>query len=152
MLALNYSPKKTFVVPYQHQRLDLFNSFDDNSDNDDKRCTREGNIRSERSGEEYRQYADDTHADSAYKYDAVKHTCKILRRRLARSDTRYKSTLSLHVIGNLQRIEGNGGIKICEEYYKHYVDQKSERILELIPASDLTPVRLVTNRQKQQKA
>lgn len=54
-------------------------------------------------------------ANCTHQCDSIYHSCNIVAGRLTRSDTRYKSTIFLHIHRNLIRVDHDGRIKIGEE-------------------------------------
>ena len=99
-------------MSYQHLRLNLFNRLQNNSGNDDQRCSTEGNVRPEESVKENRDHSDDTQTDGSDKDNVIQNRSQIIHGWLARPDARDKTALLLHIVCDLQWIEGNRRIEI----------------------------------------
>ena len=107
--------QESLVVPYHHHGLDLFDRFKHNTDNDDQARSSERYRSAEHASEEEGEDTDDRKTDRADENDVVQDSVKILARRLAGTDTRDKTSALFQIVCNLQRVEGDRCIKVCEE-------------------------------------
>ena len=63
--------QKAFVITYEKLWLNLFHSFEDNTNNNDDRCTTEWNIRSEHTIKDERNHAHNDKTYCTYKYNII---------------------------------------------------------------------------------
>ena len=107
--------QKTFVISDKHLGLNLFHGLQNNTYDNDKAGSTEGNACFENTVEDVRQNTDNGKTDRTDEDDVVKNLCQVITCRLAGSDTGNKSALLLHVVRYHQRIEGNGSIEVSKE-------------------------------------
>ena len=107
--------QKPSIISNEHHGFQLIHSFQHYTDNDDQRCTTKGYICSEDTIKEERNHCDDRQAYSTNKDDIVQYILQVIYCRFTRTNTRNETSLFLHIIRYLQRIEGNGSIEIGKE-------------------------------------
>ena len=135
--------QKSLIVTHQHLRLNLLERFKHNADHDDQRCTAEVHARAECACKENRNNRYNCESYCSNKDDIIQHFVQIFRRRPARADTRNKAALLLHVVCDLHRVEGDGGVEVSKENNHGDIEYRPERVLKLAELLEVEPVALI---------
>ena len=110
--------QKALIVAHQHLGLHLFHGLQNNADNNDQAGSAKGNVCAKQTAENIRQYGDNNQSHGSDKDQVIQHPGQVIAGGLARSDTRNKAALPLHIIRHHQRVEGDGCIEVCKENYQ----------------------------------
>ena len=139
-IAPSYLSKNGFlmrIVVFRNAGLDLLEGLKDDTHNDDDRSSTKGNTCVEDTVENERDHHDDQQTDCSDKYCVIQNACQIISRGLARTDARNEAALFLDIVCNLDRVEGDRCVEICEENTKGYINHKSDTVYRLLR---ITPV------------
>ena len=108
--------QESLIISDHHHGLNLLDRLEHNADHDDQARSSERYGSVEHASEEKRKNTDDRKADRADEDDVVEDPAQIIARRLAGTDTRDEAAALFQVICNLQRIECDRCIEVCEEF------------------------------------
>ena len=95
--------------------------------NDQKRSASEAEVKRRKLSYYRRHYSYYRKEYRAYKRNSCHYHCQIFSRRSSRSYSRNKAAVVLHIVRNLNRIESNRCIEICEEYDERYIEHRIYR-------------------------
>ena len=117
--------------------LNLLDRLEHNADHDDQARSSERYGSVEHASEEERKNTDDRKADRADENDVVEDPVQIIARRLAGTNTRNEAAALFQIISNLQRIESDRRIEVCEENKQSNIYDQSQCVFDL---SGIAPV------------
>ena len=123
--------QESLVIANHHHGFDLLDRLEHNAHDDDQAGSSKAYRSVEYASEDERKNTDDRKTDRADKDDVVQNPVEVITRRLAGTDTRDKASALLQIVGNLQRIERNGCIEVCEEDQHSNIYKQSKRIFDL---------------------
>ena len=107
--------EEALVVPHEEVRLHLPHGVERHPDHDEQAGPAEVERRVEPADEEVRQHRDEGEEDRARQRDAGERPVDVLRRLLARPHSGDEPAVLLHVVGEVDGVEHDGGVEVGEE-------------------------------------
>ena len=117
--------EETSVVSHQHHGLDLLDGLKHDTYNDDQACSAERDRSVEEASENEGKDSHHGQTNCTDENNIIQDPVQVLAGGPAGTDTRDKAAALLEVVRDLDRVEGDRSVEICEEHQKKDVEQKT---------------------------
>ena len=113
--GLRLLAQEALVVPHEQMRLHLADGIQGHADHDEQAGAAEVERRVEPADEEVREHRDQGEEDRPRQRDPGERPVDVLRRLLAGPHAGDEPPVLLHVVGEVHRVEDDGGVEVREE-------------------------------------